>query len=189
MSRELTEQDFTQAAQLLGCSVAAIKAVSEVEAPRGGFLPDGRPTILFEGHIFSRYTKGQYDATHPTISYPAWTKRFYKGGAGEYDRLYQAINLNRTAALMSASWGKFQIMGFNFAHCGFTSVDEFVHVMEISEGDHLKAFCLYIKDVFLDDELRDRRWADFARKYNGPDYKKNRYAEKMAAAYKKYGGA
>jgi two-component sensor histidine kinase len=50
----LTEEDYKRAARRLGCSVAAIKAVAEVEAPGSGFLPDGRPKILFERHIFRR---------------------------------------------------------------------------------------------------------------------------------------
>ena len=33
---------------------------------------------------------------------------------------------------------------------------------------------------------RDLRWADFARRYNGPRYAENRYDEKMAEAYTRY---
>ncbi|WP_373427998.1 N-acetylmuramidase domain-containing protein, partial [Chryseobacterium sp. WLY505] len=48
--KTLTEQDYINAAKELGCEVSAIKAVSEVEAPKGGFQADGTPTILFERH-------------------------------------------------------------------------------------------------------------------------------------------
>ena len=52
-SLRLTESDFKHAAELLGVEVAAIKAVLEVETGnKGGFLAVGKPTILFEGHIF-----------------------------------------------------------------------------------------------------------------------------------------
>ena len=49
----VTEKDFQECADTLGVEVAALKAVVEVEcSSKGGFLVDGRPRILFEGHIF-----------------------------------------------------------------------------------------------------------------------------------------
>lgn len=191
--KRLKEQDFTQAAKLLKCNVAAIKAVAEVESSGDGFLTDGRVKILFEGHTFHKYTKGIYSASYPTISYPKWTTQFYtKGktgdirGAGELARLDQAMYLNKTAALMSASYGKFQVMGFNFASCGYMSVNDFYTDVQIDEAHHLDIFCKYIIHAGLGDELYNLRWDDFARKYNGPEYKKNRYTEKLWAAYDKY---
>jgi hypothetical protein len=47
-------------------------------------------------------------------------------------------------------------------------------------------FTEFVLDSRLDDELRDLRFADFARIYNGPAYKSNAYDTKMLAAYKKY---
>lgn len=38
---KLTEQDYKDAAGLLGVDVAAIKAVTEVESAGSGFLPSG----------------------------------------------------------------------------------------------------------------------------------------------------
>jgi hypothetical protein len=177
----------------LKCDVADIKAVAEVESRGDGFLSDGRVKVLFEGHQFYKFTKGAYAQSHPTICYKKWTTAFYtKGpnadarGAGELARLNEAMALNRNAALLSASYGKFQIMGFNFAICGFTTVDDFYKAMQVSEGEHLNAFCNYIKGNAIDDELREHRWAALAARYNGPDFKKNKYDEKLAAAYAKY---
>ena len=191
--KKLNELDYTAAAQFLKCDIAAIKSVAEVESAGGGFLSDGRLKILFEGHQFYKYTKGAFATSHPSICYKKWTTSFYtKGknsdirGAGELARLEQAMKLNRTAALLSASYGKFQIMGFNFAICGFVTVDKFYTTLQKSEGEHLHAFCNYIKGNCLDDELRNHEWAKFACRYNGPEYKKNRYDEKLSAAYLKY---
>jgi len=48
MPPSLTEDDYKEAAQKLGCDVAAVKAVSEVESgPHGAFLSSGDPVILF----------------------------------------------------------------------------------------------------------------------------------------------
>ncbi|MFN8366722.1 MAG: N-acetylmuramidase family protein [Candidatus Kapaibacterium sp.] len=182
----LTDQDFQDAANMLGCNVAAIKAVSEVESRQKGFYDNGEPVILFERHIFSKYTNHMFDKTNPDISNPK--PGGYGPSSAQHARLQEAVKLNRNAALMSASWGKFQIMGFNFALAGFTSLQEFINAMYTSERDHLMAFVQYVKHCSLDDELRNKQWAEFAKRYNGVDYKKNNYDTKLAAAYTKYGG-
>jgi hypothetical protein len=189
----LTESDFQQAARILKCDVPAIKAVAEVESAGNGFLSDGRVKILFEGHQFYKFTHGAFAQTHPTICYKKWTKQFYCKGANadirgncELARLQQAMALNRHAALMSASYGKFQIMGFNYPVCGFGDVENFVDAMKVSEGEQLKAFCNYVIGNAIDDELRNHDWAGFARRYNGSEYWKNKYDEKLSSAYAKY---
>ena len=179
----LTGQDFERAAGELDCSVAAIKAVCEVEAPRGGFLPSGDPTILFERHQFSKRTGSKFDISHPQISnrQPGG----YKGGQAEHDRLAEAASLDRPAALESASWGKFQIMGFNYASAGFENLQAFINAMYQSEGRQLDAFVSFIQHEGMAIFLRDHRWADFARRYNGPNYAINKYDSKLAEAYAK----
>jgi hypothetical protein len=47
MSKTLTNQDYCIAAKTIGCDVAAVKSVAQVESAGGGFLPDGRCKILF----------------------------------------------------------------------------------------------------------------------------------------------
>jgi hypothetical protein len=47
----LKPEDYAQAAKDLGCELAAVKAVTEVEARGAGFFPSKRPKILFEAHI------------------------------------------------------------------------------------------------------------------------------------------
>jgi hypothetical protein len=193
MPDKLNDNDFQVAATLLKCDVPAIKAVAEVESAGDGFLSDGRVKILFEGHKFYKYTKGAYAQSHPTICYPKWTKAFYaKGpnadvrGAGELARLDEAIALDRTAALMSASYGKFQLMGLNFTICGFANVEDFYAAMQVSEGEHLKAFCNFIRGNSFDGALRNHQWATLAAGYNGPAWKDNAYDTKLAAAFAKY---
>lgn len=184
----LTDQDYQRAALELNCELPAIKAVAEVESRGEGFLSDGRPVILFEAHKFSFYTGGKYDQSHPQISSSTWNKKLYKGGAGEHDRLNIAIELDRRAALMSASWGRFQIMGFNFALAGFVGVEEFVAAMQESEARHLEAFVQIVRSFDLEDELRRKDWAGFARIYNGQSYRANRYDHKMREAYRRFRG-
>lgn len=57
----IADREYRSAAAKLGCEVAAIKAVAEVEAGSfGGFLSTGEPVILFERHVFHKRTKGEF---------------------------------------------------------------------------------------------------------------------------------
>lgn len=181
MKPVLSLADFQRAGAALNCSVPAIRAVCAVEAPRGGFLASGQPTLLFERHQFSRRSGRKFDAKYPDISNP--TRGGYLGGEAEHGRLQRAVALDRDAALQSASWGKFQIMGFNYQAAGFATLQAFVNAMYEGEGAQLDAFVAYVLHEGLADELRECRWADFARRYNGPDYATNKYDTKLAAAY------
>ncbi len=74
-SKPLNEGDYSRAASILGVDTAAIKAIAKVESKGSGFLSNGKPKILFEGHWFSRLTKSAHDAKNPTISFKKWTKK------------------------------------------------------------------------------------------------------------------
>lgn len=185
-AKRITDDDFQTAAGRLMCNVACIRAVVDVETGgKTGFLEDKRPKILFESRWFHKLTGGRFDASHADLSTPTWVRN-YKGGAGEYDRLEAAVALDREAALKSASWGMFQILGANHRLAGFDSVEDYVERQLVSEGEHLKSFVSFVFASKLDDELRDRRWADFARGYNGPAFKENRYDDKLAEAYARH---
>ena len=183
----LSTQDYQRAAERLRCPLAAIRAVAEVEAPRGGFEADGNPTVLFEGHHFHRLTRGKFDLSHPTLSYPNWTKQFYGASRrAEWDRLRAAQALDWEAASKAASWGKFQIMGFNHYAAGFADIRAFVHAMEQSEQVQLDAFVSFIESEGLADELQRGDFRTFARIYNGPRFAENRYDTRLDAAYRKW---
>lgn len=189
----MTEEDFVLVARLLDVEVAALKAVQQVETGgKGGFFSPGKPAILFEGHIFWNQLKKRninpesHVKENENILYPKWEKGHYKGGMGEYDRLEQARQINHEAADASASWGMFQIMGFNYAACGEKSVDSFVKAMCASECSQLILSARFIKQSGMLPALQAKDWAEFARRYNGPAYKENRYDEKLAKAYQKF---
>jgi hypothetical protein len=187
VTKLLSEKDFIEAAAALGVSVAAIKAVAEVEAPKGGFLPDGRPTILYERHVFSRLTGRKYDKSHSDLSNEQ--PGGYKTGAAEWERLNRAIVLDAEAAHKSASWGKFQIMGFNHALAGYLDLKTFVLAMHTDERAQLDAFCNFLRSQKLVKFLLHRQWAEFAKRYNGKNYAKNSYDARLAAAFKKHSRA
>lgn len=185
----LAAGDIDAEAVALGCASAAVHAVCDIESAGGGFLPDGRPKILFEAHVFGGLTAHRWDGSNPNISAASWDRSLYgASGAHQYDRLHQAIELNRAAALMSASYGMFQIMGTNLRACGFTAIEDFVAAMVESERKQLDAFSGFCRTNHLDVALRSTppAFATFARGYNGPGYAENAYDVKLAAAYRKW---
>ena len=180
--RGLSETDYAQAATDLGVEVAAIKAVAEVETAGEAFDDMGRPRILYERHYFHRFTSGRFDKSNPTLSNKS------AGGYGkfsaQYGKLEEAYKLDPTAALKSASWGRFQIMGSNHAAAGHATVQEFVDALARSEAAHLRAFVAFVgANATMKAALQKKNWAAFAKAYNGPGYAKNEYDTKMAAAY------
>jgi hypothetical protein len=191
----LSDENFREAAVLLGCDIPAVKAVAEVEGSGCGFLIDRRPKVLFEGHKFAQFTRNRHNATAPEISYLTWDRKRYASGSnadergkGEWERLMYAMEFDLSAALMSASWGRFQIMGFNAHPSGYTDIIDFAIAMATDERLQLIAFVNYLRSTGLDDELQRHDWTNFARLYNGPRYYDNQYHTKLATAWKKHGG-
>jgi N-acetylmuramidase/Putative peptidoglycan binding domain len=194
----LSEQDLIEFANNYQLELATIKAVNAVESSGKGFLLSGKPKILFEGHVFWRELKKrginplQYlNSGTQDILYETWTKKFYLGGEGEYNRLQKAMNLDakkefQDAANASASWGSFQIMGFHAIPLGYSSLDNFVEKMGVNEREHLNAFGRFLEVNHLIKHLQNKNWAEFALRYNGGGYRVNKYDEKLANTYKKY---
>lgn len=179
----ISEEDYIKAAKVLDCDVAAIKAFAKVESRGSGFLPGGRPVILFERHIFHRLLK-QKGITCDDTSICSARTGGYLGGSKEHDRLEKAVKIDREAALQSASWGMFQVMAFNWKLCGYTSLQDFINAAYRSEADHLNMFVGFIKaNRTLLEAVRNKNWDIAARIYNGPGYKKNAYDVKLARAY------
>jgi hypothetical protein len=182
--RPITDGGIDEICSVLGVLEAEIWAVLTVETRGFGFLPDRRPQILFERHKFHSLTQGRHDAGNADISNS--NAGGYVGGAGEYPRLQKAIALDREKALQSASWGIGQVMGFNFALAGYTSVDALVSGAVKDEDAQLLAMSNFIKESNLAKALQRQNWASFARGYNGAGYKKNEYDTRLAGAHAKF---
>lgn len=190
----ISEKQYADSAKLLNAEVPALKAVAEVESGGDGFLSTGEPKILFEPHVFWKELRklGIDPATihgAEDILYPKWGTKPYGKVSQQHERMGRAVLINRDAALKAASWGKFQILGLNYKLAGFGTVQDFVNAMYKGEDEQLAAFVSFIKNTFLDDELRSKDWAGFARGYNGALYFKNNYDKKLAAAYTKFKGS
>jgi len=199
----LSEQDLIDFSNTFQLELAVVKAVNEVESRGKGFFAYGKPAILFEGHVFWEQLekrginpKSILNSNNKDILYEKWTRKHYIGGYKEYIRLEKAASISNTqtvreAAYCSASWGAFQIMGYHYKSLGYESIDDFVAKMYKHEREHLEAFGRFIsvntyKGKKLVDWLRIKNWEHFARAYNGPGYKTNKYDTKLQSAYERY---
>jgi hypothetical protein len=175
------------------------------------------PKILYERHWFRKLTKpnkkakSPYEEKYHDICGPAYhlTTRNKKKeiidrttgaapvaddiygpqGLAQYKRLVKAYQLEKDAALQSCSWGKFQIMGFNFKAAGFATVTEFTKAMSRGDAEHMKAFLKFAKsNSTLLSGLQNKNFESIAEGHNGAEWKKinPKYASNLEAFYKEY---
>lgn len=189
-SRDILDSDYDWAGKYLDCEPESLKAVVKVETGgRDGFISPGKPIILFEGHIFWKQLKQRgidpvkYSKSFPNIVYEKWTKKYYLGGAREYERFEQACSISESAAISSTSFGIFQIMGFNYKLCSCNTPEIFYSRMCESEFIQFTLGLEFIRNQKLNKYLAEKNWDSFAYKYNGPGYKENKYDTKLQKAY------
>lgn len=175
------------------------------------------PKILYERHIFRDKTKPKgathspYESQYPDICGPAYhrTRKNKKNelidvktgalarpddiygpsGVAQYKRLLKAYQLNPDCALMACSWGKFQIMGFNFERAGFTTVHEFVRAMSRNDAEHMKAFLHFAgSNGTLLSGLRTSNFEKIAEGHNGAEWRSinPEYADNLRKFYDQY---
>lgn len=188
-------------AKRLDVELASIYAVNEVESQGKGFLANGKPKILFERHVmYERLALPRHEgdnvaelqrhadelaALYPHLVNPRYGG--YIGGPGEHQRLAQARMLDTQCADESASWGAFQIMGYHWKRLGYPSLADFVTRMSQDENEQFSAFIRFIEaDPALHKALKGKKWAQFAKLYNGPAYARNLYDVKLERAYERH---
>lgn len=185
-AKRLDDIDLPRIGSTIGVGEDEIHAVMDVEAASSGFDSQGRPSMLFEPHIFYRLLgpgPKRDRAVREGLAWPKWRRDYPRDS---YPRLEKAMAIDHEIALQSASWGLGQIMGFNHTLAGYASASLMVRAFLDDEEKHLEAMVRFIQRSGLDDELRAHDWRGFARGYNGPGYEKNGYHTKLAAAYAKW---
>lgn len=188
-AKRIDDIDLPRIGALIGVGEDEIHAVIDVESRGSGFDRLNRPLILFEPHIFWRElgagAKRDY-AVKQGLAYKDWGEKGYP--ADSYPRLLAAMQIDRRAALRSASWGLGQIMGFNHAAAGYDGVEAMVAAFCADEDAHLAAMINFIKSRKLDDELRRHDWTGFAVGYNGVGYRRNQYDTRLSRSFAKWKG-
>ncbi len=175
--------DYEHEADAIGCEVAALQAVWQVETGGKSFDSQGRLPALFEPHHFYRLLSGEKRAAamKAGLAYPRWRAGNYPKDS--YPRIVAAMKIDERAALEATSWGCPQIMGFNHAIVGYPSAEAMVEGFLTGIPAQLAAFSAFVKKNRLAGALARKDWAAFARGYNGAGYAKNRYDKKLAQAY------
>lgn len=196
-AKQLEDPDLPRIAHEIGCGEDEVHMLMEVESSGDGFDKNGRPKMLFEPHIFYAELgpgKDRDAAVKAGLAYKDWKPGKYP--ADSYPRLDNAMKINSTAALKSASWGASQILGRNFEMAGYDSVEDMVNGFCDDEDDHIEAMINFVKSAGIDDDLRriaalkrpttpdDCR--PIALAYNGKSYATHGYHTKLAAAHNKW---
>jgi hypothetical protein len=192
--------DIERVATVLHVEPAALAAVINVESSSRAFLSEGNvtpngvhvggwPIIRFEAHVFYRELqkiKVNPDpllAEYSNILSKKRNDKLSKGSIVDYDRLFLARTIQPEAADKSASWGAFQIMGFNHNQAGFQTIGKFTEAMRTLTGQITAFQNLILNDKKLHTALQAKDWTTFARLYNGPGYKQGNYHIKIRNEY------
>jgi len=184
IDRARTLEHVHDFAQELELDPHILVALIEVEAPGGGFLDGGHPRILYERHLFHRFTRGRFSSDHPDLSNAVPSKL---GSYGTYHdqvrKLAQASLLDCSAAHRACSWGAFQILGENYYHTGHPSLWSFIAAMFHGEVAQYEAGIRFIaSDHRQLQALRAEDFGAFSRLYNGPGYQKTGHHRKLREA-------
>ena len=207
MSKKITNEQIREIATVNGFEYGVVKAIYQVESRGSGFLASGQPKILFERHIFHRELQklgyitlsNEMSKIDPLLCHPRPTQ---PGGYGsesiQHQRLQNAQKLLlkarpdadenlkaqvRDCALKACSWGLGQIMGFNHKLAGFATLQDFINAMYESEKAQLQAMINFLKSAGLTGAMKRKDWHAIARTYNGADYRKFDYHNRLARAY------
>lgn len=129
---------------------------------------------------------------------PSWFKRLFPRWANfaglwatngverqpqEWRAFNNAFSKNPTAAMESTSIGLPQIMGFHWRKLGFISVGAFWDYMKASEVNQLNMMARFISlTPKMYRALQVGDWETFAYYYNGSQWRKFNYAERLRNA-------
>lgn len=190
----LTDDDYRAVAEELGVEVAAIKAVVDIETgnKHKGFYDTGKPIINFDLTMYRPAARrngvdlAEAKRKSPEIFRGPNVAKYGSQQLAQQARLDAAIAIDEESALEGTFWGMFQIGGFNWKLCGTDSVQHFVALMSRSERDQLELFARFCEARNLVRFIKNKDWAGFSLRYNGPGYASKGYHTKMAAAYRKF---
>ena len=171
---------YKQAAKELAVTPAQVRAFAIVESDEKPFSPGGFPVVRFESHH--------------------WIKRRVDEGA-KFDKMKNSRDLDERwamfeqmraihedAAIMSHSFGLFQLMGFNHGVALCAEPETFLSE-SLTVAGQFKLFKRFVlRSPALLAAIKRARPDEVGFHYNGPRYKQNKYDVKWAAA-SKAGGA
>ena len=182
-----------RAGEATGVDPAVLLAVALVETRAVALAVfDGRaePLIRFEGHYFDRLLAepARQRARAGGLAHPRAGAVANPAAQSARWRLFErAAAIDDAAAIAATSWGLCQVMGAHWQALGYDSPAALRQAARTSADGQFTLGARFLKLGHLDRRLADGDHAGFARRYNGPAYKRNRYDEKIAAAWREAG--
>jgi hypothetical protein len=188
-------QRITALADEIRVEPAVLLAVAEVESAGKPFMRDGvTPRFLFEAHKFWKHLgpgEKRDRAARDGLARRSWNKKVQyqsqRTEQGRMDTLARARAIDEEAANKSCSWGLGQVMGEHAVAMKYPSATEMVAMMRGNVAAQVEVMARFIRlSPKMLADMRAKRWAAFAKAYNGPGYKENAYDTKMAEAYERW---
>lgn len=193
---------IAQQAAAYGISEADAAAVLQIESGGKAFNVMGRPITRFENHIFwSRWGRDHQETFNQHFQFnregQTWTghrwrsdpngqwQDFHGSQAAEMEVLDFARGLDDTAALMSASYGAGQVMGFNYELLGYESPQAMYEAFNGGVQAQLNGMFSYFENTAALAALKRGDYTGFAASYNGQGQAEH-YGELIRAASQSY---
>lgn len=171
-----------------GLNLKFLQAVARVESSGQPFREyeelGNYPTIRFEPNKFNKYKRPQVEPMPYTNNGKGFSSKSSETGPSAY---LEALKRDRDAAILSTSYGQYQIMGFNHKGLGYNTPEGFLGAMMTEEGQ-TEAFVRFImnnKYLRTAAEKSNPAQGDFyqfAKSYNGPS-NAEAYSKKIQKAY------
>lgn len=178
-----------------------VLAFLEVETDGEGFDPKTKRAIVrYEGHYF--YERIQDFAKSSLQAAIASGLAHAKVGGVKNPKMQAArwallerakefcrrISIPEAVALECVSVGVGQVMVSHWRKLGYASAEDMIAAADSGYDGQLDMIGRYLRAFDLCDDLREGKWQAFARGWNGPQYRRNRYDEKLAAAAAMHSG-
>ena len=187
-----------------GVSEKSALAVWYVESGGAEFVQD-QPILRFENHRFWKNWgddhSSQFDTHfqfggHAGVGGKSWKNHRFRNSAsdpwtkfhGEQPTEYKVFNFaiglgGSEAACLSSSFGGPQVLGSNFGLLGYETAVKLYEAFKQSERWHVCGFFDFCSSNGIIDDIKNKRWRDFAKVYNGAG-QADEYAELIKDAYK-----
>ena len=180
-ARRAAETSESDAAVLLAVALVETNGVAFAE-----FSGRREPLIRFEGHYFDRLLSpaNRIEARRLGLANPRAGQVKNPGSqAGRWRLFDQAAAIDAKAAAASVSWGLCQVMGANWQTLGYRDAAALGKMARASAEGQFEIAARFLAMGGLGAKLGRGDTAGFARGYNGPGYRSNRYDTKIGAAY------
>ena len=173
-------QPTPQASKIVDPLVA--EAIMQVESGGQGFSPSGRLKVRVEAHLLLnpsygnppafagrfRFNPENYLQAWYRAESGQWIEYHALGQPGEWAALELALVIDRNAALRCTSMGASQVMGFNHAMIGYSTVEAMLAAFTRSGNAHVLGLLNYcLAKPGLVQAMRVRDWAAIGQLYNG----------------------